>query len=87
MAPNTSASADNDEVVFAFSADDAKKSLSETGAYVVEDASAGHRVDEFINTKGLPFRKVEGLHFCAQNSFYDKVIATRTLNYSSLFSH
>lgn len=65
MDPNTSASADNDEVVFAFSVDDAKKSLSETGAYVVEDASAGHRVDEFIKAKQLPLRQVEGLHFCA----------------------
>lgn len=75
MAPKTSTSTENDEgVAFQFSADDAKASLSKTGAYVVEDASVGHRVDSFINVENLPFRKVEGLHFCAQNSFYNKVI-------------
>jgi hypothetical protein len=67
-------STDNDErAAFSFSVNDAKKSLSESGAYVMEDASAGRRVNEFIYTKGLPFREVEGLAFCAQNSFYDKV--------------
>lgn len=66
--------AENDEgVVFIFPADDAKKSLLETGAYVRDDASAGHRIDDFINIKEFPLRKVEGLDFCAQNSFYDEV--------------
>lgn len=72
MASKTST--ENDEgVTFVFPTDDAKKSLSEAGAYVVKDASTGHRVDEFINTKKLPFRQVEGLDFCAQNSLYNEV--------------
>jgi hypothetical protein len=64
---------DTEESVYSFSESDAKESIRKTGAYVMEDASAGYRVDEFINRRNLPFKKLDGLTFCAQNSLYDKV--------------
>ncbi|KAI1357215.1 hypothetical protein F5Y08DRAFT_324789 [Xylaria arbuscula] len=55
-----------------FPAKVAKECIKETGAYVMEDASTGCRVDEFINRENLPLRKPNGLEFCARNSLYNK---------------
>lgn len=64
---------DAEEPVYSFSANDAKEAIRKTGAYVMEDARAGYRVDEFIYRKKLPLKKADGLTFCAQHSLYDKV--------------
>lgn len=73
MAPQASTPPESGGAAFSFPVREAQRALSEKGAYVVEDAAAGRRVDDFINAKQLPLRKVDGLAFCAQNSFYDKV--------------
>lgn len=64
---------DPEQSIYSFSAHDAKESIRKTGAYVMKDAPTGHRVYDFINVRKLPFRKLDGLDFCAQNSLYDKV--------------
>ena len=64
---------DATEPIQSFSANDAKASIKITGAFLREDASVGCAVDQFVNLKKLPLRKPDGLEFCAQNSFYNKV--------------
>ncbi len=72
MASTTSDEAEEiDSSLYSISPNDTKESIQKTGAYVKRDASAGDRVMDFI--KQLPIRQPEGLEFCAQNSFYDKV--------------
>lgn len=68
--------------VFSLSTDDAKEFIRKTGAYVMEDGSAGNRVNDFIYLKKLPFRRLDGLDFCAQNSLYDKVSQPSTISTS-----
>ncbi|KAI0163858.1 hypothetical protein GGR57DRAFT_489633 [Xylariaceae sp. FL1272] len=71
---------DADQSLYLFPTNLAKECLKNTGAYVMEDASAGRRVDEFINRQNLPLRKPNGLDFCAQNSLYIKYISDFSQN-------
>lgn len=64
---------DVEEFMFRLSVEDTNDLIRNTGAYVKEDVSAGYRVNDFINIKNLPLRRLDGLDFCAQNSLYDKV--------------
>lgn len=74
MASRSSLSTDDaEEPVYSFPEEDAKEAIRKTGAFVMEDALAGHRVDEFINRSKLPFKTLDGLTFCARHSLYDKV--------------
>jgi len=85
MSSTTSLPSDDaEETVYSFSATDAKESIRRTGAYVMEDASAGDRVEEFINEKKLPLKKVEGLTFCARHSLYDKVNWSLSITFPSI---
>lgn len=69
----SSAADDVEESIYSIPAHVAKEHIRENGAYVMEDAAAGHRVNDFINDRKLPLRMPGGLDFCAQNSLYDKV--------------
>jgi hypothetical protein len=80
MASTTSANGTG-RSIYSFPANDAKIAIREVGSYVKEDASAGCRASEFI-AKVNPLRKVVGLDFCAQNSFYDKVNYTPAIHNS-----
>lgn len=56
---------------YCFSADSARKSIKDAGAYVVKNASIGERVVGF--QKRLPLKTPQGLEFCAQNSLLNEV--------------
>lgn len=63
---------DAETSIYSFPVGDAKESIRKSGAYAMEDVSAGDRVEEFIS-KRTHLKTPNGLEFCAKNSLYDKV--------------